>query len=229
MSKRASLVCQHLENISRDALEKYQDVIREYVRRRQGVYALYRRKKLYYVGLARDLRSRLKQHLEDHHGQSWDRFSVYFTIGDQHLKELESLILRIVEPSGNKVRGKFNKSQDLRRTFARDIRTLQRNELAAIIGREVPSVIQRARKSQNGRTPVLAKYNVGPMQLRATLHGKLYRARVRRDGSIRYKGKIYNSPSVAAWAVTGHGCDGWYFWKYERAPGDWMKLNELRK
>jgi hypothetical protein len=29
MSKRAALVCQHLENISREALEKYQDIIRQ--------------------------------------------------------------------------------------------------------------------------------------------------------------------------------------------------------
>ena len=36
MAKRAQLVSQHLENISSDALEKYQDVIRNYVRRRQG-------------------------------------------------------------------------------------------------------------------------------------------------------------------------------------------------
>jgi hypothetical protein len=45
MAKRKPLVSQHLENISRDALEKYQNIIRRYVRRRQGVYALYRRKK----------------------------------------------------------------------------------------------------------------------------------------------------------------------------------------
>jgi len=51
--KRLPLVCQHLENISRDALKTYLDVIRDYVRHRQGVYALYRRTKLYYVGLAK--------------------------------------------------------------------------------------------------------------------------------------------------------------------------------
>jgi hypothetical protein len=82
MVKRKPLVSQHLENISREALEKYQNLIRRYVRRRQGVYALYRRKKLYYVGLASNLRSRLLHHLRDRHGDSWDRFSVYFTIGD---------------------------------------------------------------------------------------------------------------------------------------------------
>jgi hypothetical protein len=49
MGKRAPLVSQYLENISREALEKYQDIVRQYVRRRQGVYALYRRGKLHYV------------------------------------------------------------------------------------------------------------------------------------------------------------------------------------
>ena len=63
MAKPASLVSQYLENISREALRRYIDVVREYVRHRQGIYALYRRRKLYYVGLARDLRWRLHQHL----------------------------------------------------------------------------------------------------------------------------------------------------------------------
>ena len=93
MRRRAQLVCQHLENISREALEKHQEIIRTYVRGRQGIYALYRRGKLYYVGLATNLRNRLKIHLKDRHGQSWDRFSVYLTIGDNHLRELEALIL----------------------------------------------------------------------------------------------------------------------------------------
>lgn len=62
MPKRSSLVCEHMENVSRDALERYQDILQRYVRRRQGVYALYRRGKLYYVGLASNLRSRLRDH-----------------------------------------------------------------------------------------------------------------------------------------------------------------------
>jgi len=55
MAGQDHFVCEHLENISRTALEKYQDLIRDYVRRRPGVYALYRRGKLYYVGLAGNL------------------------------------------------------------------------------------------------------------------------------------------------------------------------------
>jgi predicted GIY-YIG superfamily endonuclease len=136
MSKKMSLVSQHLENISREALEKYQDIVRRYVRNRQGVYALYRRNKLYYIGLASNLRSRLAHHLRDHHRDSWDRFSVYLTIGDSHLKELESLILRVVKPKGNKQKGKFLKSEDIRRKFARDVRSRQHSELLSLLGRD---------------------------------------------------------------------------------------------
>src|SRR6266567_311989 len=136
MAKRAQLVCQHLENISRDALAKYQKIIRQYVRHRQGVYALYRRGKLYYIGLASDLRWRLHAHLKDHHGLRWDRFSVYLTIGETHLRELESLLLRVVKPKGNKQKGKFTHSENLLRRLKREVRSLQRSELDDMIGGE---------------------------------------------------------------------------------------------
>jgi hypothetical protein len=68
-----SLVSQFLERVSRNALKEYQDVIREFVRRRHGLYALYRNDKLYYVGLASNLRNRLKAHLKNRHSDSWDR------------------------------------------------------------------------------------------------------------------------------------------------------------
>jgi hypothetical protein len=115
MAKQKSLVCQHLEHISRGVLEKYQDIIREYVRRRPGVYALYRRGRLYYVGLARDLGNRLKSHLRDRHRQSWDLFSVYLTLGRTYMKDLESLILRLGAPPGNQKRGRFIRSEHLLR------------------------------------------------------------------------------------------------------------------
>jgi len=230
MGKRAPLVCQHFENISRGALEKYQDIIRQYVRRRRGVYALYRRGKLHYIyiGLASNLRSRLAHHLKDRHRDSWDRFSVYLTIGDSHLKELESLILRIVKPAGNKLKGKFQKSEDIRRRFARDVRVHQRDELISLLGKKIFHEVDV--EFSKGTPPVLAKYISGPMTLQTRYRGRILKARVRRDGSIRFKGKIYLSPSLAgAAACKRRSCNGWKFWKYERAPGDWVPLNELRK
>jgi hypothetical protein len=228
MPKRTPLVCQHLENISRQALEKYQNIVQRYVRRRQGVYALYRRNKLYYVGLASNLRSRLAHHLRDRHQSSWDRFSVYLTIGDSHLKELESLVLRVVRPTGNKQKGKFAKSEDMRRRFARDVRSKMRDELTSLLGKKIFHEVEV--ELTNGTPPVLAKYVSRPMTLQTRYKGKILKARVRRDGSISFKGEIYRSPSQAgAAACRRRTCNGWTFWKYERAPGDWVQLNELRK
>ncbi len=229
MSKKMSLVSQHLENISREALEKYQDIVRRYVRHRQGVYALYRRNKLYYIGLASNLRSRLAHHLRDRHQDSWDRFSVYLTIGDSHLKELESLILRVVKPKGNKQKGKFLKSEDIRRRFAGDIRSRQHNELLSLLGKEKVLDVEEGRLS-TGRQPALGNYINGPIKLQARYKGKIIKAHVKRNGSIRFKGKVYLSPSLAAAsACKRRTCNGWTFWHYERAPGDLVQLNELRK
>lgn len=232
MSKRTPLVCQHLENLSRTALEEHQDIIRQYVRQRHGIYALYRRGKLYYVGLAgNNLRSRLTHHLKDRHHNSWDRFSVYLTIGDSHLRELESLILRIVYPPGNKQKGKIAKSEDLRRRFKRDLSAEMRSTIDDILGK-LPKVLPRkqAANKADGRQSVLAEYITGPMKLRARHKGKTFRAFVRKTGKIRFGGKTYNSPSVAGRdAVHRISCNGWTFWQYERAPGDWVLLDNLRK
>lgn len=229
MSKRAQLVCQHLENISRNALEEHQEIVRQYVKGRQGVYALYRKGKLYYVGLAANLRNRLKQHLRDRHGHSWDRFSVYLTIGDHHLRELEALMLRVMKPTGNKQKGKFANSDDLRRRFRQE---LKRSALKSVDGmfsespkprRKLASIRPRV-KSKND----LARYITSSFLIKGTHKGKTYRARVRRDGQINYAGQLFSSPSSAGSAARKIGTNGWTFWQYERAPGDWVLLNTLR-
>lgn len=136
----AGLVIEHLEGISRTAIKRYPDIITEFVRGRSGVYALYKGTELYYVGLAKNLRSRLRGHLRDRHAEAWDHFNVYLTQGDEHLKELESLVLRIASPRGNRVAGKFMGSSDLLRVFRQRIIDSQRRELAAITEGDVPRI-----------------------------------------------------------------------------------------
>ena len=231
MSRTPQLVCQHIENVSRNALEKYQEIVRNYVFRRQGVYALYRRGKLYYVGLASDLRGRLKTHLSDRHGKRWDRFSLYLTIGDKHLKELESLLLRVIRPKplGNKKVGKFTKSEDLRGRFTKDVRMLLRTELNLLMGRMADESTDRKTPRPRGRVPPLARYIDEPFAIRARSRGRTFHGRVRRNGTIRLRGKVFRSPTAAAVSVARYPVDGWRFWKYERAPGDWVCLDELRR
>jgi hypothetical protein len=232
MARRTPLVTQHLENISRKVLEEHQQIVREYVRHRQGIYALFRRGKLYYVGLASNLVSRLGHHLKDRHQESWDRFSVYLTIEDSHLRELEALILRVATPPGNKQKGKFAKSEDMRRRFSSDLQKSMRSSLDELLGRE-PKKEQPPKKkvsAQKGKTPILARYTQKAITLKGKHKDKTYWAYVRKSGLIFFDKKHFNSPSDAgAHAVKRTTCNGWTFWKYQRSPGDWVNLDVLRK
>jgi len=233
--KNSQLVCQHLENISRRMLEEYQDVIRSFVRGRNGVYALYRRGKLYYVGLASSLSGRLKKHLRDHHSKSWDRFSVYLTIGPQYMKEIESVLIRISNPPGNKQKGKFVRSENLLPQLKAAYRERRRQEEIDIFGvrkkRKKPPTRRRKKQRTKGRSLVLKKHldKLKTKRLRGSVKGKTVRARVLKNGQISFGGQRYRSPSRAAAVACGTRTrNGWRFWTYERAPGDWVPLSELR-
>jgi len=229
MPKKAGLVCQHLEHINVRALEQYQQIIRAYVRRREGVYALYRKRRLYYVGLASDLNWRLGAHLKDRLKQKWDSFSVYLTVNDQHLKELESLMLRVIlpKPKGNKQSGRFAISENLLRRFKRDIREFHKKELGELIGL-VPKQTKLERDRADSLLAQYVRRTGKSIRLRAVYKGKTYRALVQKDGTVRYRNRKYISPSAAAKAVIQRGCNGWVFWSYQRAPGQWVRLRILR-
>jgi len=197
------LVVSHLEDVSGRLFEHYQPVIRDLIRGQSGIYALYRRGRLYYVGLATNLMSRMKAHLRDRHEGLWDRFSVYLTVHDEHLKELEALLLRIGSPSGNKQSGKFSRSQDLRKTLSRPMRESDADHRALLLG-GATAARRRRQKAKAGKGRVALSKAFGEIRnLRATYKGVRYRGRLRRDGTISHGGEIYDSPSAAAKAVVG--------------------------
>jgi hypothetical protein len=82
----------------------------------------------------------------------------------------------------------------------------------------------------DGRKPILADYISAAMTIRARHKGKVIKAVVRKTGHITFDGKQFTSPSLAgAHAVKRPTCNGWTFWQFERAPGDWVPLDTLRK
>jgi hypothetical protein len=235
MARRTGqLVCQHLEGIPRKSLAKFPGVIRDMVKGRHGIYALYRKDRLHYIGLATNLRQRLKQHLRNQHAQTWDRFSLYLTIGDRHLREIESLFLRISKPRGNTVTPKLVRSENLRPELRKQIKEWQRRELD-----DIAPPVRRAKKKlrtkkkdkrePKGKELVLAPYAEKRFAIRFRYKGQVHKATVRKGGTIFYKGNTYASPSGAAKAVTGRARRGWTAWHYQRAPGDWVPLDELRR
>jgi hypothetical protein len=99
------LVTGCLEGISKRVFADFSAQIAELAGEKPGIYALYHRGKLYYVGLATDLRRRIKHHLEDKHARNWDTFSLYVVRKEAHLRDLEAMTIRIAKPKGNGIKG----------------------------------------------------------------------------------------------------------------------------
>lgn len=216
--KNPKLVTQYLEGVSRELLSLYPKLITEFVGSRNGIYALYKGSKLYYVGLAKDLNRRLGQHLKNQHAKEWDGFSVYLTIGNEHMPELEAMLVRIIEPPGNSQMPRLSAAQDVFKLFEQSIKDEQRKEREWLLGYAVEDD-EEIKEFRHHK----------PIPLRATIGKRLVKATMRRDGAIRYGGEIYKSPSAAASAACESNRNGWSFWKYQRAPGDWILIDNLRR
>jgi len=224
------LVMEYLERYPGDILTTFPGVIREFIRGKHGIYALYRKSELYYVGLATDLSRRLKQHLNDRHSGKWDRFSIYITREQQHMRDLESLVLRISTPSGNRDSGEIPGAKRLNRTFTREILAKMAERLD---GKERRPATQRRKKpeaSPSSDRPVLSAYVTQRFEIRMTYKGRTLKAKVRANGMINCGGKLFRSPSLAAANVRKKKtANGWKLWKYKNAAGEWVYLDELRK
>src|SRR5262245_54542718 len=184
--RREALVHSHLERVSRDLLERHPDIVRKFIGRNAGIYALYRKTKLYYVGLASGLSARLRHHVKDRHGQSWDRFSIYLTIKDQHIREIESLLLQIAKPPGNRVGGKPTGSRNMRGWIGKAIREKQRREFLDLFGRAHQRRGQARSASRIDEELDLVRLLPQGGRLRGILKGQIFRAMAKSDGRVRF-------------------------------------------
>lgn len=120
-SSRGLLVRAYAEDISAKLLEKHGDTVKTVIGRKRGVYVLSKDGKPYYIGLANKLPSRLSHHLKDRHAGNWDRFNFYAIRSKKYIKDLESILIRVAQPEGNKQRGGFGKDKNLRQTLRNEI------------------------------------------------------------------------------------------------------------
>ena len=111
----------YAEGISARLLEQHGDTVKTVIGRKRGVYVLSKDSKPYYIGLANKLPSRLSHHLKDRHAGNWDRFNFYAIRSKKYIKDLESILIRVAQPEGNKQRGGFGKEKNLRRTLRNEI------------------------------------------------------------------------------------------------------------
>ena len=233
------IVVGHLEKINSKIFDQNKSLITEMIKGRHGIYALYRREKLYYVGLAIDLRKRLNQHLTDRHKGKWTHFSLYILRKAEHLRETETLLLRIADPTGNAVKGKLRRSKnllpELKALLTKDFK-VRMDEILSIKKTVIKSSKKSKKKaaSKQGELPLHSLLQKGLLRHGQGIHssykGKSYKAVVYYSGIIKLEGETYETPTSAAKAIVDRRtCNGWRFWKYKNKSGELVPLSELRK
>jgi hypothetical protein len=227
-TSREGLVYGHLERVSRDLLKDHYNIIQRYVGKGSGIYALYRKDRLVYVGLAKALSGRVRQHLRDRHKETWDQFSIYLTVRDQHIKELESLVLRIAKPKGNAQGGRLSGSRDLKKKLQQAVKQQYQQEVAGLFARSARAA-KALRNGDKGEKEKLLQLFPEGARVKATNRKKMFRAVIRRDGQVRFDGTLYSSLSAAAVAALGRAVNGWWFWQVERGKNNWIRLKEARR
>jgi hypothetical protein len=136
-------------------------------------------------------------------------------------------VLRIVPTRGNKVKGRFPGSTDMKRGLVKMIRSHQSAELDALVGRR--RTHKPTARELRAQETVLGPYIDRRLRLKANYKGNEYRASVRPDGWIRYKGYLYASPSDLAREIAVRRVNGWHFWTWERSLDKWERLKTLKR
>ncbi|MBK8324805.1 MAG: hypothetical protein IPL06_19495 [Betaproteobacteria bacterium] len=213
------VVREYFERVDGAVLDQYATVVKSLIHRHAGVYALYKGERLYYVGLAKNLMGRVKAHLKDRHARKWNKFSVYLTPDNELIRPLEALVLRVMNPVGNRVKGKLKGAKDIGRTLNVRMSDADADRRARLVGGHVA---RRRRKTNLGAVRGslgLAGLLDRRLSLRGTYRGEQFRASLRKDGKIQFRGTIYTSPTMAAKAVVKRAVSGWKFWHYRNSRG----------
>ena len=130
--KEPSIIFTHtLDKVSKKIFEKpqHREKIIKYIGKQTGVYALYNQKKLYYIGQASDLARRIKNHLNNQHANFWTDFSVYFIKKASFVNDIESIMISIMKPEGNRNKPMLGKKINLIDILKKDIEKEHQDEL----------------------------------------------------------------------------------------------------
>jgi len=225
-----TLISGYLERIKSSIFDDYHGEITSLIGKRHGVYALYKKDKLYYVGLASNLRSRVKQHLKDRHANKWDRFSLYLIRNIAFLKELEALILHIAEPKGNMQKGKLGRGNNFEKALYRLVVEHDKERQRRLFSKSRPSKLTKKKTVHAPKGLILHRLLFPGTPIKAKYKGREVVATIDEQGRINLNGKQYDSPSSAGLAVIDSGAvNGWRFWRYQNPQGKWVFINELLK
>ncbi|MDA2920323.1 GIY-YIG nuclease family protein [Desulfobacterota bacterium AH_259_B03_O07] len=221
-----SLLTHSLENLSKNLFKQHYKLITELIGSSPGIYALYDSNELYYVGKSTDLRKRVKHHLRDRHYASWSHFSLYLVRKEDHINEIESLLVRIANPKGNKVRPKGKSSSALLKQLKNLVKQKQRREFAEMFGKVNSKQTKLKRTRVKRHLKDLVKKNT---PLYRTYKGNEYKAVLTPKGIIKLNSNEYTTPTAAAMSVIDRkSVNGWWFWYIKNLDREWVRLRDYK-
>jgi hypothetical protein len=146
-----------------------------------------------------------------------------------HIHEIESLLVRIANPKGNRLIPKGRSTGLLAKDLKRLIVTQQKQALQGLFAPK--RAVQKVdRRHATGRPASLIGLVAKTTKLYRTYKGQDYKASLNPAGVITFKGEKYTSPSGAAKALVGpRAVNGWHFWYIENTAGDWVTLADFKK
>lgn len=223
-----SLVIHSLENVSKAVFRKYYSTITALVGSSPGIYALYDGNELYYVGRSADLRKRVRHHLRDRHFASWTHFSLYLVRKASHIGEIESLLVRIANPKGNRTipRGKASSAMMKKlKTMVRERQKQEYEEMFGIHKRGQGRVIRRTLSGKKNLKGLVSRST----PIYRTYKGKEYKAILKASGVIKIGKRSFDTPTAAAKAIVDRSTvNGWRFWYIKDSNGDWVRLSDYK-
>ncbi len=218
------IITEKIEAISKDIFLKFPKQISELVGGRHGVYALYDEDELYYVGKAVDLKRRVKQHLKDEHKALWTHFSLFFTGKKEYISIIESIIISIAHPQGNKIKPSGKVANKDVKKLEKMIKEQQDRDRSEIFGKSMKVKASKGKSHSSN----LKDYFNSPRPLKKNYKGQEYTATLSTSGKIKFKGKIYETPTTAAKMIVDRPTvNGWTFWFIKNDDGNWIKLSKL--
>lgn len=105
--KRGSLIELSIDGIKRDSFEVIKRELKDVLKGRMGIYALYKKDKLIRVGLGTNIYFRVKGHSKSKK-LNWDTVSLFLIKKEmlKYLRDLETAVVRIAKPEYNQQKGR---------------------------------------------------------------------------------------------------------------------------
>ncbi|MGD0145144.1 MAG: DUF4357 domain-containing protein, partial [Rhizomicrobium sp.] len=129
----------------------------------------------------------------------------------------------------NRVGGKPSGSENLKRRLSKAVRVKLSHEHNLLIGhKRTAGVATRTARLKSDRGALTYLLPQGG-KLKGERWGKNSTGFVKRNGQIRVNGKLYSSVSGAGKAAHGRSVNGWFYWKVERSPGNWVRLRDIKR